>query len=463
MAAPKLKRGISYQVEPDRSGFTTTEECHPINVVPGGVVQGTVGIKELREAIPPHCFEPTLARSFLELGRDLLYTALLTCFFFFTIPKLVEFNSLLYYPLMAIYGLSQGIVWTGLWIQAHECGHSAFSKYSMVNDAVGWTLHSWLLTPYFSWKSTHRRHHIYANHVEEDHNYVPPKRDQYLAKLGLKPGQFDELTEDAPAVLFIRIIIQQLIGWNWYILTNITCPPTALAKPYKSAWRNSHFDPWGSLFRESERLAILLSDLGCFMTIAALYVLETYLGSWSQVFWFYVVPWTWTNHWIVMITYLHHTHPSIPKFDSSHWTFILGATATMDRDFGLIGTHFFHRISSDHVVHHLFSKIPHYFAHEATNAIVPLLGKSYKRGGFGWEELKLSFSKCQWVEDDSGKDEMYFGDEAAMETVETSPVVGMERKLKRGLWYRSGPSPAPEFRQRVEGDEGGNVLSAVVG
>ena len=35
--APKLRRGISYQAEICRTGFATTDECHPVNVVPGGV------------------------------------------------------------------------------------------------------------------------------------------------------------------------------------------------------------------------------------------------------------------------------------------------------------------------------------------------------------------------------------------------------------------------------------------
>lgn len=110
----------------------------------------------------------------------------------------------------------------------------------------------------------------------------------------------------------------------------------------------------------------------------------------------------------VMITYLHHTHPTLPKYSSSDWNFLGGATATMDREYGLIGKHFFHRISSDHVTHHLFSKIPHYYARDATNAIVPLLGDKYKRGDFNWGQLKLAFSKCQWVEEDNEMDELYF-------------------------------------------------------
>ena len=131
----------------------------------------------------------------------------------------------------------------------------------------------------------------------------------------------------------------------------------------------------------------------------------------------------------------------------------------MDRDFGLIGTHFFHRISSDHVIHHLFSKIPHYYARDATNAIAPLLGKQYKRGNFGWAELKLAFSKCQWVEDDQSKDEQYFGDEVGNEVPGKDPV-GVEKEIKRALWYKAGPSPAPEYRQRLNENDRNDVLSA---
>lgn len=220
--------------------------------------------------------------------------------FFFTIPSIVDSlgHNWLYLPLVSLYGFSQGIVFTGLWILAHECGHSAFSKHSIINDTVGWTIHSSLLTPYFSWKSTHRRHHIYANNMEKDHNYVPTRRDEYLERLGVDSEKIDELTEDMPAVLFLRILFQQLIGWPWYMLSNITCAPTAVVKPTLSAWRNSHFDPWGSLFRDSERLSILLSDLGCFAAVVGLYVLKTHLNSWSQLFWLYIVPWAWLNHWI---------------------------------------------------------------------------------------------------------------------------------------------------------------------
>jgi len=181
---------------------------------------------------------------------------------------------------------------------AHDCGHSGFSSSGILNDTIGFILHSSLLAPYFSWKSTHRRHHIYANHIEKDLNYVPPQRNQYAEKIGQAVETLDELGQDAPAVLFLRIVLQQVIGWNWYILSNITCPPTAVLKKDMSVWRHSHFDPWGAMFRPSEKLSILLSDLGCLATIAVLYKLYLAFGSFETLFWVYIIPWTWVNHWI---------------------------------------------------------------------------------------------------------------------------------------------------------------------
>ena len=41
-----------------------------------------------------------------------------------------------------VYGYFTGLFATGLWIIAHEAGHQAFSSYRLVNDVVGWVLHS---------------------------------------------------------------------------------------------------------------------------------------------------------------------------------------------------------------------------------------------------------------------------------------------------------------------------------
>lgn len=406
-------------------------------------VSKKAGIRELREAIPDYCFTPNLFWSFFYLIRDLTYSAiLLVALHKLLTSQAVVSSPTLYYLVVNIYGFCQGIVWTGLWVLAHDAGHSGFSNSSTLNDAVGFVLHSFLLAPYFSWKSTHRRHHIYANHIDKDLNYVPPQRNEYARKIGVAVEFLDEVGEDAPMVLFLRILLQQAIGWNCYILSNITCPSSAVIKKNMSAWRHSHFDPWGALFRSSEVISIILSDIGCLVTITGLYHLYLRLGSFETLFWIYIVPWTWVNHWIVMITYLHHTHPSVPKYTSESWTFLRGATATIDRDFGFIGTHFFHHISSDHVTHHLFSKIPHYYSPVATKAIVPLLGNHYHgKGTFGYNDLKLAFTHCQWVETDVKKD-VDFGLRSEGELGEKEEAENV------ALWYRKGISPGPEYKQR---------------
>ena len=46
------------------------------------------------------------------------------------------------FSLWALYAFANGLVMTGLWVVAHECGHQAFSESKFINNAVGWVLHS---------------------------------------------------------------------------------------------------------------------------------------------------------------------------------------------------------------------------------------------------------------------------------------------------------------------------------
>jgi bifunctional Delta-12/omega-3 fatty acid desaturase len=51
-----------------------------------------------------------------------------------------------------------------------------------------------------------------------------------------------------------------------------------------SVWRRSHLDPWGALYRSSEVVSIILSDIGCLLTIIVLFQLYLRLGSFEQLF-----------------------------------------------------------------------------------------------------------------------------------------------------------------------------------
>ena len=186
---------------------------------------------------------------------------------------------------------------------------------------------------------------------------MPPRKDEYVATLMFPAStdKLDDLTEDSPIVTCARIIIQQLVGFPWYLLTNITASQGSLhGKQSSSILGNSHFLPSSSLFRPEEAHLILGSDLGIGLMAYALYQASQYIGT-SMVLLLYVQPYLWVNHWIVAITYLHHTHPDLPKYEPEAWTFLRGALATVDREMGWVGKHMLHNIVEFHVIHHLFS------------------------------------------------------------------------------------------------------------
>ena len=120
----------------------------------------------------------------------------------------------------------------------------------------------------------------------------------------------------------------------------------------------------------------------------------------SWVMCVYGVPLMIVNGFLVLITYLQHTHPSLPHYDGSEWDWLRGALATVDRDYGVLNK-VFHHITDTHIVHHLFSTMPHYNAMEATKAVRPVLGEYYQLDTTPfyvamWREAK----ECLFVEPD---------------------------------------------------------------
>ncbi|KND88027.1 Omega-6 fatty acid desaturase, endoplasmic reticulum [Tolypocladium ophioglossoides CBS 100239] len=366
-------------------------ETHHLEVVPSGYVDGIVGIGHLRKAIPSHCFKPSIMRSISFFLRDILFmTAPLAATLY--LERRIDSPLAKLVLCAAVYPFVVGIPATGFWVLGHEAGHGAFSQSRVINDLFGFICHSFLLSPFFSWRSTHSRHHVYANHLSKDHNYVPHQKHEYV-ELFKGKLDFHEVTEDAPATILLRVILQQVVGWPWYLLTSITAAPGAVVRPSKGCWNNSHLDPWGSLFRPDEFWSIVASDLGL----------------------------------IAMGYILYH-------FSPESWTFLRGALSTVDRDPGFLLRHLMHHIVDLHVVHHLFPRIPHYHAQEATDAIRPLLGKYYRQESGSWYgALYRNFRDCQWVEPDPMAKEM--------RRVPKSDEAGI-------YWYRPGNMPHPALTMR---------------
>ncbi|PWN23309.1 hypothetical protein BCV69DRAFT_292557 [Microstroma glucosiphilum] len=384
-------------------------------------------VKDLLSAIPKHCFERSALKSSVHLAGDFAMIAALGYAASYIDPSVKSFDfgttplapyisaaaqaSIARFSAWALYTFCQGLVMTGVWIIAHECGHQAFSESKTINNTVGWFLHSALLVPYHSWRISHARHHAATGHLTRDEVFVPRTRAM-KGLLPLRPAASDsdaedeqaieqnlegsenpesipassvlasheeeetwgewlhELLEDAPAYNFIFLVVQQLLGWPMYLIKNSS---GQLHFPKGT----NHFNPDSIIFDKRHRSQIIMSDVGIALTISALAyaVSQTSFGT---VMRYYGYSYLCVNHWLVMITYLQHTDPLLPHYSAEAWTFPRGALCTIDRKWlGPIGPYILHGIAETHVAHHISSKIPHYNAWEATEALKERLGEHY--------------------------------------------------------------------------------------
>ncbi|KAJ3696597.1 hypothetical protein LUZ61_000302 [Rhynchospora tenuis] len=339
---------------------------------------------QIKKAIPPHCFNRSVLRSFSYVVHDLIISS---AFLYFALKWIPTLPDPFHYAAWPLYWVAQGCVLTGVWVIAHECGHHAFSDYSLLDDVVGLVLHSALLVPYFSWKYSHRRHHSNTGSLERDEVFVPKKKT-------VLPW-YSKYMSNNPVGRLLTLVVQLTLGWPLYLAFNVS------GRPYPRF--ACHYDPNSPIYSDRERVQIFISDVGVVTAVYALYRLSALFGFWWMVR-VYGVPLLIVNGWLVLITYLQHTHPALPHYDSSEWDWLRGALATVDRDYGILNK-VFHNITDTHVAHHLFSTMPHYHAMEATKAIKPILGEYYQFDGTPvFEAMFREVKECVYVEQEDGSE-----------------------------------------------------------
>lgn len=91
----------------------------------------------------------------------------------------------------------------------------------------------------------------------------------------------------------------------------------------------------------------------------------------------YVGPYLVVNAHLTSITFLQHTDEDVPHYDENAWTWLKGALCTVDRNYPAFINALQFDIGSTHVVHHLFSDIPHYNAVIANEYVKKILGNQY--------------------------------------------------------------------------------------
>ncbi|KAK1222246.1 hypothetical protein PQX77_014879 [Marasmius sp. AFHP31] len=287
----------------------------------------------------------------------------------------------------------------GWWCLAHEAGHGALSSYSAVNNLIGFALHTFLLVPYYAWRSTHHAHHKATASVERDEHWVPRERGRIglPSRMEAKASDYQEIFDEAPIFTLGRLVLMQTLGWQTYLTTNVQGSPR-----YPNGIRTNHFFPSSPLFKQRERKGIIASNIGIAIMVTIL-CRWTYAVGWGAFVKLYFIPYLLTNHWIVMLTYLHHTDPTIPYYRKNEWNFLRGALATVDRPLlGWAGRFFLHNVSHDHIAHHLFSSTPFYNQPQITAHLKKVLGDDYNYDSTNtFRALYRSFTECCFIEDDS--------------------------------------------------------------
>ena len=111
-------------------------------------------VQDIKRALPAHLFVRSESRFLLSVAYSFALTYAL-----YYLAKLYLPLSLTALPLWIAYAFINGTVATGIWVLGHECGHQAFSDKKILNDSLGFLLHTALLVPYFSWQWSHHVHH----------------------------------------------------------------------------------------------------------------------------------------------------------------------------------------------------------------------------------------------------------------------------------------------------------------
>ena len=337
-------------------GTESTAEASKNESTESGNVRPLPTKTQVLAAIPEDCFKRSLVKSSMYMAMSL----------FMTLGS--GFAAYLFLPMSSAslpawigYAMFAGTAATGCWVVAHECGHRAFTRHNWLQDTVGFTLHSALLVPYFSWQRSHALHHARTNHLDEGETFVPARSTTSAGKAWNKWQ--DRMGDEAFGVFMM--LVKFLIGWPLYLMTGATGGP--------SRGMTSHFWPAKpfsvAMFPGKWRAKVWISTLGVIVTLGVLGWWAFAAGSIVPVLALYVGPYLVVNFWLVLYTWLHHTDVEVPHFASDEWSWVRGAFLSIDRPYGPVLDFLHHRIGSTHVAHHLDARIPHYHAKRATEAL----------------------------------------------------------------------------------------------
>jgi omega-6 fatty acid desaturase (delta-12 desaturase) len=320
-------------------------------------------LEMIKKAIPAHLFIKDEMHFLVHVVWSVSATLVLAYLAHQYIPL-----TLMAIPLWILYAIVNGTIGIGVWVLGHECGHGSFSDKQWANDLLGYFLHTPLLVPYFSWQHSHYVHHSRTNHVTEGESHVPNQIDSKAGKLYMKFR--DSVGVDAWAIYQMFTVF--VLGWPSYLTFGATGGP-------KRGF-TSHFIVPNKLFPTNKLFKVGISNVGLLVMFYLLYIWAQ-KTCFAEVMGLYVGPYLIVNVWLTGYTWLQHSDETVAQYDETTWDWLTGAIATIDRNYPMFINTLHFEIGSTHVLHHIFSYMPHYNAREATGYLKQVLGKKYNYDG----------------------------------------------------------------------------------
>ncbi|CAK4635996.1 hypothetical protein LEN26_017819 [Aphanomyces euteiches] len=288
-------------------------------------------LTEIKHSLPNACFESDVATSLYYVARSAALTAIFMTALTYG-RRLVADYIILDAALCATYIYLQGVVFWGLFTIGHDCGHSSFSRYHSLNFIVGCITHSAILTPFESWRISHRHHHKNTGNVDKDEVFYPQReKDAYLPT---------------------RRIVYSL-GFSWFVYLKVGYVPRTM----------NHFNPWDPLLIRRAG-AVIISLCSWVAAVVGIAYLTYTLGVATMVLYYFAPLFVFAT-FLVVTTFLHHNDEDTPWYGDSEWTYVKGNLSSVDRSYGWLVDELSHNIGT-HQIHHLFPIIPHYKLNEAT-------------------------------------------------------------------------------------------------
>jgi hypothetical protein len=138
--------------------------------------------------------------------------------------------------------------------------------------------------------------------IERDENFVPRTRTDYglPSESSAISSDYHDIFEETPIYTLIRMGFMQLLGWQYYLLTNVMGSPMYPPGTNVSSVNIStnllvltqqlqHFQPSSPLFKPHERNGVIASNLGLAVMSFILYLWKQQVGF-GYFFKLYFVP-----------------------------------------------------------------------------------------------------------------------------------------------------------------------------